>query len=447
MFYDERIEGAKGRIAKNSIAMSVVIAIVFAALRVVNVLKNGYDTKHLWLVSIEFAVILAGVVCLCIGELKRIRTASDERITYEQAKFYNKAFPILIYIVLGIYSALLPMSLFNEAWVSKVPDIAFDSLPTILLFSVGIYVICSFRKSDIYFNYSLMDSDNYYKGVWKNIGKIATALGAMLLTSMCILVIRITLKQPTGSQILDLFVSLLLTYIFLIIKISALYLIYSALEKASYERKRFISKASIISLFVTIALQAVWSAFVIFVVVLPLSQANAVQTVLTASSMSIYILLALLIFLTYFGYEYQKSKPSKMVDISCKVILLSQVIKSLFENITNCITFIFLPDIMQNEAYIINDTLSSIGFALNAVFGIALIVGVAMLILALIKEKTIAKANIAAIIILAVLIGVGIFMQAQADALQTRIYELICELALLLYLSAIVVYIGKKKAV
>lgn len=71
MFYDERIEGKKGSIAKNSIVMSVVIAIVFAALRVVNVLKNGYDAKHLWLVSIEFAVVLVGVVCLCVGELKK----------------------------------------------------------------------------------------------------------------------------------------------------------------------------------------------------------------------------------------------------------------------------------------------------------------------------------------------------------------------------------------
>ena len=437
--YEERTEKAEARTARNSIALSVGIAFLFAVLRVINVIKNGYELKYMGFIAVEFTVIIAGTVCLCIGSIRKSRLAEDGQHPFDEAGFYRKASAIVICIILGIYSILLPQSLIVE----PIPDLSFGSLPVILLFTVGVYAICSLKRNGIFVNHSFIGSDDHDKRVWKNIGKIALVSGSMLLISLFSAVL-LTALQKTTHHLLSLFLSIILTYLLLLTAISAFYLLYSALEKSSFDSKTLLSKASMVPLFITIALQMIRSAFVILIDRLPISQVSAAITIVL--SMNTFILLAWLIFLTYFAYEYQKNKPDKMVDLSCKVLLFGQVLNFLSGNMVNCLTYIFNRQILDNDPYVINNILNAISNTLDGVFGIVLAVGVAMLIAALIGNKTISKVHIVAIVAMTVMLGVNIFLQTQIDHFQMRIFESLCELVVLMYLSLIVVHIGKQRA-
>ena len=58
MFYDERIEKAKGRISRNAIILSVVISAALGAIRLTNILKNTDQSQYLCLVILEAVIVL-----------------------------------------------------------------------------------------------------------------------------------------------------------------------------------------------------------------------------------------------------------------------------------------------------------------------------------------------------------------------------------------------------
>ena len=442
MFYDERIEGVKGKIAKNAILISLVVTFVLAQIHSASLIRNASDVRYYWFALPDVIICFSTIGTLIIGLIRHIIISKDERTEQEQGRFYSKSASILIKIALGAFAFDIPIVLY----IGKPLTFA-DNGPSgiiyTLLFIVGIYVVYSFRKNDIYFNYSIMDSDHYYKGVFKNIGKLSLYALAFLGISAISFIGIIAIKTPDSARVLKILLDTLAYYFGAFIEVALLYLLYSYLEKCSYNSENSISKSTIISLVITIFIYAVYTAGVIFVDSMRISQATAVQLVSIMSTLDTYIKFALLIFLTYFGYEYQRVGKNKLLSAACATILLSETLSVFIGQVTGSLIFLFMPEIMSRDAYIINQLFSTINVSIEDASSIADVVGFSLIIFALVKDRAIHKAHRFMVIGFAVFGGIELFLRTQVDILQVNIYHFIVEIILLCYFAVIVARVGK----
>ena len=241
--------------------------------------------------------------------------------------------------------------------------------------------------------------------------------------------------------------NLLYTAIYFIasfLELTVLYLLYSFLEKCSYNSENSISGSTIISLGITIFIYAVYTAGVIFIDSMAISQATAVQLVSIISSLDTYIKFALLIFLTYFGYEYQRVRNNKLLSAACVTILLSEILSVFIGQISGSLIFVFMPEIMSQDAYIINQLFSTINVSIEDASSLANIVGFVLIIFALVKDKLIHKAHRFAVGAFAVLGGVELFLRTQVDILQVNIYHFIVEIIVLCYFAIVLSIVSKR---
>ena len=444
MFYDERIEKVKGSISCRAIMMSLVISFVLGSLHLANLIRNAHGNKYFWFVSLEIAICVSSIIALAIGFTISKSHIKDERTEFGQNIFYSKAASILIKLNLGVFAFVTPIALY----VGKpynFADQGFGGIIYVLLFIVGIYVVFSFRRNDIYFNYSFMDDDHYYKRVFKNVGRVAIYALIFLGISTTSFVGLVVIKNPSTTVIVHIFLKTLTYFIGAFIELTLLYLLYSFLEKCSYNCENSISKSTIISLFITIFIYAMYTGSAIFIDALPISQANATQLVSILSNFDIYIKFALLIFLTYFGYEYQRAHKNKLLSAASATILLSEILSVFVGQISGSLMFIFMPEIMSQDAYIINQLFSTMNVFIEDTSSLANIVGFVLIIFALVKDKLIHKAHRFAVGAFAVLGGVELFLRTQVDILQVNIYHFIVEITVLCYFAVLIAYVAKKQ--
>ncbi len=443
MFYDERIENVKGKIAKRAILIAFAVTFVLAELHCANLLRNATNVRYYWFALPDIFICFSTTVALIIGLFRHIVIPRDERTEVEQGNFYCKAASMLIKIALGAFAFDIPIVLY----LGKPLNFA-DSGPSgiiyTLLFIVGLYVVYSFRKNDIYFNYSIMDSDRYYKGVFKNIGKFSLYALAFLGISAISFIGVIALKTPDSASVLKIFLDTLAYYVGAFIEVALLYLFYSFLVKCSYNSENSISKSTIISLVITIFIYAVYTAGIIFVDSTAISQATTIQLVSIISSFDTYIKLAILIFLTYFGYEYQRVRKNKLISAACITILLSEVLSLFIGQISSSLIFVFMPEIMKQDAYIINQLFSTINVSIEDASSLANIVGFVLIIFALVKDKLIHKAHRFAVGAFAALGGIELFLRTQVDILQVNIYHFLVEIIVLCYFAVLVACVAKR---
>ncbi|MBQ8357619.1 MAG: hypothetical protein IJX39_07405 [Clostridia bacterium] len=444
MFYDERIENVKGKISRNSIFISFIVSLVLGGIHFANISRNAPDNKYFWFVSLELAAFIGALLSLTIGFIICKPRIKDERTESEQNSFYNKAASILIKFVLGVFAFVMPIALYIGSTTFNFADGGFDDIIYILLFVVGIYVVYSFKRNDIYFNYSIIDSDRYYKGVFKNIGKLALYALAFLGISAISFVGLVATKTPDSALITKILLQTVAYYIGTFTELALLYLLYSFLEKSSYNSENSMSKSTIISLGITIFIYAVYTASVIFVDAQPISQTSAMQIVSIISSFDIYIKFALLIFLTYFGYEYQRVRKNTLLSAACIIILLSETLSVFIGQISGSLIFVFMPEIMSQDAYIINQLFSTINVSIEDASSLANIVGFVLIIFALVKDKLIHKAHRFAVGAFAVLGGIELFLRTQVDVLQVSIYHFLVEIIELCYFAILVACVAKR---
>lgn len=443
MFYDERIENVKGKIAKRAILIAFIVTFVLAQIHCTNLLRNASDVRYYWFALPDVIICFSTIVTLIIGLVRHIIISKDERTEVEQGSFYSKAASMLIKIALGAFAFDIPIVLYLGKPLTFADNGSSGIIYT-LLFIVGIYVVYSFRKNDIYFNYSIMDSDYYYKGVFKNIGKLSLYALAFLGISAISFIGVIVIKTPDSARVLKILLDTLAYYVGAFIEVALLYLLYSFLEKCSYNSENSISKSTIISLVITIFIYAVYTAGVIFVDSTAISQATAVQLVSIMSTLDTYIKFALLIFLTYFGYEYQRVHKNKLLSAACVTILLSETLSIFIGQISGSLILVFMPEIMSQDAYIINQLFSTINVSIEDASSLANIVGFVLIIFALVKDKLIHKAHRFAVGAFAVLGGVELFLRTQVDILQVNIYHFIVEIIVLCYFAVLVACVAKR---
>ncbi len=446
MFYDERIENVKGRISRNSIFISFIVSLVLGGIHFANIIRNAPDNKYLWFISLEIAICIETLAVLIVGFIKNKLHPKDERTESELNQFYNKAAKYLITSILVVFACVWDFVI-NLRMPYNFADQGFGGIIYILFFIVGIYVVYNFKRNDIYINYSIMDSEHYYRGVFKNIGRMALCTLYLFVLAVMSFAIGALFKKPDVAFNLG---NLLYTAVYsiaLFLELAILYLLYSFLEKCSYNSENSISKSTIISLGITIFIYAIYTAGVIFVDSTAISQATAVQLVSIISSFDTYIKFALLIFLTYFGYEYQRVRKNKLLSAACITILLSETLSVFTGQISGSLIFVFMPEIMSKDAYIINQLFSTIHVSIEDASSLANIVGFVLVIFALVKDKLIHKAHRFAIGAFAVLGGIELFLRTQTDVLSVNIYHFIMEIIVLCYFAVLITFVGKRSKI
>ena len=443
MFYDERIENVKGKIARKALIISLFLSLILGGIHLANIIKNASDPICFWFASLEIAVFAGTLVALTIGFIRSRLYTKDERTEGAQNMYYNKAASVLIKLILGVFAFALPITLsiyipFNFA------DRGLDSILPVLLFVIGIYVVYSFKRNDIYFNYSIMESGHYYSEVFKTIGKFALFALILFCISTLSLMGLIAIKTPEQALLPRILFQTAGYYIVTLAELSALYLLYSFLEKCSYKKETSISNSTVTSLCITIAIYAVYTAGVIFVDTLPFSQSDAMQIVSVLSGFDIYIKFALLIFLTYFGYEYQRVRQNRKISIACAVLLFSETLAVFLEHVSGGLSLVFLPELASGEAYWITQLFATINVLIEDASSVANVVGIILILFALIEDNLIHRAHRFAVGIFAILGGIELFLRTQVPYLHVTIYHFMAELVVLCYIAALVISISKK---
>ena len=444
MFYDERIEKVKGRISRNAIIMSVIISVVLGSIRLTNILKNTNQIKYLCLVILEAMIFLSGLICLLIGFIRSRIHTKDERTIFEESHFYNKASSILIKIVTIIFAFFLPVISHIELPDFYV-DSGFGNIFSVLFFSIGTYFIYKLKSNDIYFNYSLMEDEHYYKSVFKNIWKFAFYILCLFGVSAISFIFFVVTKELNQTILVKHILQIIGLYTSVMLGFSLLYLLYSFLEKMSYNSTRWLSKSTIISLGITVFIYAVYTLIVVFANSLASSQTQAMQTVSLVSYLGFCINFALLIFLTYFGYEYLKVKQNKLLAFACLMILLSEVSVFLIGHVWNEIRYLFLREMIEYGTYTITYFLSTAKTIIQDLSSIINTIGFSLIIIALIKDTTIGKSNIAMIFGFVVLGGIEMFLRTQTGYLEVNIYHSFSEIAVLIYFCILITCIERKQ--
>lgn len=447
MFYDERIEAERGRCSRGAIVIAVVIALLNGSIRAINILRNAPGRQYLLLVAMEAVVVVSGLVCLAVGALHGRSAAQDERLRAEQCAFYSRAAGVMAGIVAVAYAVLLPISLCLEL-PGNFTGGYFDITLWALLFTIGIFVACELKHRDIYFNYSLMETEHYYRGVLANIGRMAGGAAVLFAISA---VLSLVLLLPAPEALAGTLLRLLLIYLVVAAAFITMYLLLSFLERESYRVERGISRTTIILSVIAIAIYAAYTAIVFWANIeatRSLSQAYALQLILLVSApLKTYIRLALLLFLIYFAYEYRQSRGNRAVTAGCLTILAAEVLYVICEQLLNSVLQIFMPELLSGGAYAINEALSLATTAAREMTAMADAAGVMLIIAALCRDRALHRGHLAALPVLALMLGSELFLLTQLGTLALTACRSLGEVAVLAYLVWVTcrVYRGLKQ--
>ena len=443
MFYDERIEKTKGEISKRAIFISMIISLVTGIIHCVNLVRNSPGGWYYFLAVMDVAVFFGALTILLIGYMRGKLSQRDERTVSEQSRFYNKAATFFAKYIFCVFAFAMPVVIYIVR-DRNFADQSFDQIIYTLFFIVGIYVICNFRSQDICFNYSIIDSGNYYKGVFKNILKLAVYVLEMLLISMAAVILLVIAADPGSAFIVSMILQIVIYYVCSLIEIGTIYLLLSFLERRSYKSDKYVSSATVISLCVTIFIYAVYTAAVIFIDSQPISQTNALMLISAVSIIKTYIKSAFLIFMTYFGYEYQKKRRNRLLSGACITVILSEIFYVFASQIANGLIYVYMPEIMDNDAYVINNILSNTKMLIDGLLKIGDAVGLALVIIALTKDKVIHRSNRLAVLAFVLFGGIEAFLFTQTDILRVNIYHFIVEIIVLSYFAVLMWVISKR---
>lgn len=418
---------------------------MLAGVHIINLLRNATSIGYYWYALVDVTVLLVTAAVLLAGLLRRAGHASDERTMAEAGRFYGRSAMVLLWLVLGALAFDLPIVMYLGA-PHGFGDSGPADIAATLFFIVGIYVVCGFRRSDIYFNYSIIDSERYYRGVGRKIGKLALGALALLAVSAVSFCGVCLFGRPTGAQSVAIILTLLFYYIGTTAELAVLYLLYSYLEKCSYDSRTPLSASTMISLVIVIFIYAAYTLHVIFIERTAASAAAAAQGVSILSTLERYIKFALLIFLTYFGYEYQKTRKNKLLRAGCGTIIWGEVMRLLLGRVSRGLIFVFLPEIEGRELWIINRIFSVANATIEDVADVVVLAGFVMILFAASADGYLYRACRFAPAVLLLPIGIELFLRTQTDTLTVSIWHLAAEIVLLCVFAVTAATVARKMA-
>ena len=323
-FFDERIEQTKGKICRNAILLSTLLSLSAGGLRIANILRNAAPL-YLWRASLELLIGAGGMVCLLVALIAYLRRPKDERADTEMGQLYNRMATLLLKISLCGYAVLIPVVQYLGTPMNFA-DSAFDSILFLLFFVIGTYVIFAFRKHDIYFNYSLMEEQHYARAVLKNMGKLLLFLAILTCLSDTSAFLVMLFANARPGFLWSYTLQLLIQFFVWGFVLSLLYALLSFLERVSYQSGRLLSPATLITLGITVLIYSLYATLVVLVDRSGLTQSQAAILVSYANFLKYPIRLSLLLFLSYFGYEYQKHTPNRLLNGACTLMAVGEAI-------------------------------------------------------------------------------------------------------------------------
>ncbi len=442
MFYDERIELEKGRICRTAMVIASALALVSGLFRCAMILVNGYPARLFLLLVPEAVTAVTGPVLLTLGLLGSQGT--DERETAGLYLFYNRTAPLYLKLVAGAYAIMLPVSLLLRTG-SSYAGAPFSQMLEPLQYLLFLCFFYGFKSRDISFNYSLMESEHYYQGVWRNIGRLVLwLLGAMSL-SLVVLALLPTLGSElfyslTSDTWLSCSLSIASVYLPLMAGWSGMYLLLSFLEQESYRKLSGLSRASGISLVVTVIIYSFYAAMA-----LAINQSTAqdplanpvlsVYGLRIASGVLAYVKYALLMFLIYFSFEYQRSYPLGSIRLGCSCILVSGVLGRLFGYLYDQSLYVLLPRLLD---YRYTELLANITTLRGDLVHLGYFTGGTVVLTALVRQGALPRCHLAAIPAVAGLLGAGLFVRSQGDYRTQAAYISLTVTGVLVYLYILV---------
>ncbi len=436
MFYDERIELEKGKICRNSIIISMVLAFVWGGIRLANIAKHTDEFKYFLRLMPEFSIVLLGLVFLGICALRGGRgSAADERSRYEQCRLYNQLAPLYIRVLGILLAIVIPVILFIGTPVG-LADGNSNGIFTVIFLAVGAYAMYSFKKQDICLNYSIIDSDRYYRSVLKKYGKFLLYVLLCFLCSLLVFLwvdVQMEVRAETWLAHLK---TIGTSYLKLIFQSFLLYLLVSFLELDSYRKENRISKSVYITLGIVIFFRELY-AIAVF-----LAESVTVDGITAISSQFLntlnYLLtptlsVAVLLFLLYFSFEYTKLGNSKGFLLGTRCLLLHRVLHVLISQLrVQIVVLIFLP-LQPNEEHL--HLYNAISLLVNALLNLFRLLGFGILLGSLVRDQIIRKGHYWVFAVIGVLLGVNLFLRFQADMLMLATVAACAEAVGVLYLG------------
>ncbi len=471
MFYDERIEKEKGKVCRNCILIAVIGAFLFCALQLANILLTIEAPRfhHYMNVLLPCFIFAAGTVCLIIGAFTQ-KQGCDERTAAEAYSFYGKAARALIACTAVLWAILLPYTAVNPMPSYNFYNIPFDYSIWILFYPICTYCVYSFKKREIYFNYSLLESEHYYKGVFKNIGKFSLWALGLLAESVLSYILFHTfenMQYPWNDggahmrQIVYSLLSIFFTFAISYIVLSVLYIALSVLEKESYKNEtRLISGSTIISFIVAACLTVVVffvtleSGLIIDALInsdLPLdfpvsAVVAAANYVINYIESAIYIFVLLCI--TYFCYEYGRVYKNRLLSGALGTILVVKAVDTVFSPIYRVVmalvNTVIASDWENMHDIHIERAMGEIFLYYTYLIGLAEVAAVVIIIAALIKDGTAHKGCIALICAIALALCVIIFLTTQLSAVLLSQAMALFNSFIYICLAILVAIIGRK---
>ena len=319
MFYDERIELEKGRISRNCIIISVLVALFLGIPRLI--FLNEYlgtfiydpPKKFYLILASEFAVAVSGAICLALGFFCKLFEQDGEYRKAQKSKFYNKAGKFHLFVSLtGFSVASTAMVRFGTG------DINTSGIFFSFMIPLFAYCAYAFKNSEIYFNYSIMEEEKYYSNVIWNIVKLAGCIFALTAVS---LIANIFMGLGTGSSYtLEAMKELSSMYFYTFMVMALAYFAYSCLEKNSYNNESaLLSNSPFITLSIAAAVSLFSVLYCIKMILTPSAQGSGGVIGIFKHMCDVCIIA----FLTYLNYEYQRESKSVLIGAGTKIILTS----------------------------------------------------------------------------------------------------------------------------
>ncbi len=226
MFNDERINLTLGKIYKKCILFSLLIAFIVCGVRSI------YYTRELeftiYLILPELLIIASGFFAL-LGEILFVGIGRDERTAFQRSNYYRNAFRVFIFVILCALAVSIPLYCITLQFA--LIDSPFNSALICSAYLCFIYIIFSFKRNNLNFNYSIIEKNkrDYYIRVFANIIKIV-----FVMLPSCIISVVLMRVFKMNIGVID-YSTAIKVCIALLIVSSLLYFLLSVAEKRSYD--------------------------------------------------------------------------------------------------------------------------------------------------------------------------------------------------------------------
>ena len=415
MFYDERIEQERGKIAKGAMLIATLYALMCGVLRFLNVALNmdhahTYPKSYYFLpVGFEVTVALAGLVCLSVCALSGRGTVQDERTLTQRAMLYRKAGQIHLAAAVIALAVFFPLSLLVA---TNINFMAVDTLSVALhlFLLLAAWVAFSCKERQIFLNYAAQESHSYGRGVLKGIGRLAALVASALCLSIFITALSDLFLHSSRTASTMLLCALF--WCAVLVLLTATYALLSLLERISYLKRRVLSGATFLTLLLVILLKCTYSTIELLLVAGNATMAEQLTTLNLFAFLPVACGFWFCLFLIYYHSEFRESGNDRLSRIGFLLVLFAEVPGGLADFLLSLLQVLFQRQLMENiEINLLFGELNGWQMGLtHAVF----LAGFFLLIAGPVRRGLVGRWHVAlALLLSAVALGVEIFLYTQ----------------------------------